>query len=236
MAMNKNNNGFLTPIITDFTFLPKGVGSYFVFYDIKFYQDKFYNDYNIYLPEKIRESVIKRRAEFFSGRLCADMAMNLLGFFNKQVAVSPARVPLWPEGLIGSISHTDNLAIAVVAHVDTLTLIGVDLEIRNPEVFISIADQFTSTQEQIYLQTTEMPYDLALLITFSAKESLYKALWPEVNAFFDFSAAAIINIDINTQKFHLRLTTSLTNKFQSGTVFSGNYCLFEENVITLIAN
>lgn len=234
--MKKNSNVFLVPIVHDFSFLPSGMSSYCVYYDREYYQDHFFTYYSIDFPEKIKKSVIKRRAEFFAGRLCANKAMNLLGVLNKQVAISPARAPLWPNGLTGSISHTDNYAIAIVGSVDNVSLIGVDMEMRHPEVFIDIADQFTSAQERFFLQKTEIPYDLTLLITFSAKESLYKALWPEVNYFFDFSAAEIINIDNRTKTFQLKLTESLTKKRPSGTVFSGKYDIIQETIITIIAN
>jgi len=234
--MKKNSNVFLTPIVHDFSFFPSGIRSYCVYYDRKYYQDHFFTDYSIDFPEEIKNSVIKRRAEFFAGRLCANKAMNFLGVLNKQVAISPTRAPLWPDGLMGSISHTGNYAIAIVASVDKVSLIGVDMEMRHPEVFLCISDQFTSAQERFFLQKKEIPYDLALLITFSAKESLYKALWPEVNSFFDFSAAEIINIDNHNQAFQLKLTNSLTKKFQSGAVFSGKYYIIEETIITIIAN
>lgn len=99
------------------------------------------------------------------------------------VAASTERAPLWPTGVLGSISHTDNFAISAVGSAKKIAFIGIDVEVRQQEIFIDIANEFTSSIEQNYLLSLALPYDISLLIVFSAKESLFKALWPTVKSF-----------------------------------------------------
>src|SRR5205814_2684364 len=66
-------------------------------------------------PPILIQAVPKRRAEFFAGRLCAMLAIEELCGMAHAVPVKPDRSPSWPEGLLGSITHTDHRALAVVA-------------------------------------------------------------------------------------------------------------------------
>ena len=72
-------------------------------------------------------------------------------------------------------------------------------------------------------------------IIFSAKESLFKCLYPEVKKYFDFKAARMIEVDFSTKTFQLELTETLTPFLRQGKKFEG---LFDKNnnmVFTLIA-
>ncbi|EPQ5777171.1 4'-phosphopantetheinyl transferase superfamily protein [Citrobacter koseri] len=61
--------------------------------------------------------------------------------------------------------------------------IGIDIENFIPEIIRNTADMFTTKKEQKYLIKSGIDYNIALLIAFSAKESLYKALYPTVRIF-----------------------------------------------------
>jgi 4'-phosphopantetheinyl transferase EntD len=73
-----------------------------------------------------------RRVEFLSGRLYARKALIALGREPTEIPIAADRGPQWPEGLVGSITHTlgatGGWATAVVTDVATLSSLGVDLE------------------------------------------------------------------------------------------------------------
>ena len=61
----------------------------------------------------LSSSVTKRVAEFTAGQICASRALARQGYSAK-VPGRSRRIPVWPAGICGSISHTDTLACAIV--------------------------------------------------------------------------------------------------------------------------
>ena len=72
--------------------------------------------------------VEKRLAEFTHGRYCARSAMKLLGSSPVPIGKGPYREPVWPGGIIGSISHTEGSAAAAVANSTEMVAVGLDME------------------------------------------------------------------------------------------------------------
>jgi 4'-phosphopantetheinyl transferase EntD len=84
------------------------------------------------LPALARASESRKR-EFVAGRQCAENAMAQLGETGR-VGIRSDRSPAWPKGIVGSISHTDELVWAAVASSETTLSLGIDAEkIVDPE-------------------------------------------------------------------------------------------------------
>ncbi len=60
---------------------------------------------------------------------------------------------------------------------------GIDIEMLAPGTMRETATIFTDTKEQSLPHNCGIPYETALLIAFSVKESLFKALYPEAGCF-----------------------------------------------------
>ena len=56
-----------------------------------------------------------RLAEFRHGRACARLALGRIGAGAHDIPVGASREPIWPTGVVGSISHAGTAAAAVVA-------------------------------------------------------------------------------------------------------------------------
>ena len=112
---------------------------------------------------------------------------------------------------------------------------GIDIEMFDASAMRETAEMFTSPEERRLLAACGLAYETALLIVFSAKESLFKALYPEVKCFFGFEAARIRRIDTAAQSFTLELTQLLMPERKQGCQFNGQYLIEENRVITLIA-
>jgi len=124
----------------------------------------------------------KRYNEFIHGRWCARQAMQLAGVAPVAIDKGPNREPVWPEKVAGSISHTKQFAGAVIASTDDYTGIGLDMESAAPleeKLFKAIC-----LPEETAL-FGETPGQQAKLL-FSAKEAIYKCLWPSVQRYIDF--------------------------------------------------
>jgi len=139
-----------------------------------------------------------RHREFMHGRACARAALTAMGFPDPVIPVGAGRAPVWPDGIVGSISHCGDVAAAAVARREEIGGLGIDLETAEP------LDKQTMTivcreTEQSWLRHSDDALQLAKLI-FSAKESIYKCIWPIVSHFVDFQDIGI-QIEADTNSF-----------------------------------
>jgi 4'-phosphopantetheinyl transferase EntD len=147
--------------------------------------------------------------------------------------MSVDRAPVWPPGVIGSISHNQLLAGAAVAKSTSLIGIGIDLEVMG-RVKGELA-RFIRTPEDLKTHNSYNESEL-LTIIFSAKESLYKALYPIVKCFFGFEAAAVREVDHLNCTFKIDLLKNLSDSLgPSGRFqFEGHFKIIEKNCLTVL--
>jgi 4'-phosphopantetheinyl transferase EntD len=120
----------------------------------------------------------KRCREFAVGRACAREALRRLGFPGV-IGRGKDRCPVWPEGVVGSITHCEGFCAAAVGPANRFAGIGIDAE-RIRELDSSVA-RIVCTPAELdahgalnpLLQGTD-----AALLTFCAKEAFYKAWYP----------------------------------------------------------
>jgi 4'-phosphopantetheinyl transferase EntD len=155
-------------------------------------------------PEEARfvaNAVEKRRREFLVGRACAHNALSELGAAPAALLPGPDRVPIWPPGYAGSITHTDRYCAAAVARSDTkIQTIGIDLEPAEdlPE---DIRETVCRAEERAWIAgfPTEQQGLLARAI-FSAKECAFKAQFPITRTMLEFDEIEVA-IDLAREVF-----------------------------------
>jgi 4'-phosphopantetheinyl transferase EntD len=128
-------------------------------------------------PEEARlvqRAVAKRRREFAGGRQCARRALAELGIRDFPLLVGEDRFPLWPRGVVGSITHADDFCAAVATPLAVCRGIGVDVEKRG-RIEAALEREICTDEELRWLRSRPKSRraDLATLI-FSAKEAFYK--------------------------------------------------------------
>jgi enterobactin synthetase component D len=132
-----------------------------------------------------------RQPSFVGGRLALRKAAEQLGQPVPGPILPDARgTPLLPAALSGSISHKRDLAIGMVSAASHGTL-GVDLEDYGPQR-LGIAESVLRPEELAEL--AELPDArrwIALLVRFSIKESIYKAVDPFVRRYVGFHEAFV---------------------------------------------
>jgi 4'-phosphopantetheinyl transferase EntD len=119
----------------------------------------------------------KRREEFRLGRAAAHEALRkLLGGSPGPVLQGERGEPLWPPGVVGAIAHAQGVAAAVVAKREDAAGVGLDLESSERRVDPRAAKRICRPAELAWVN--EIPADTAarMLLLFSAKESVYKAV------------------------------------------------------------
>ena len=141
------------------------------------------------LPEELAclspRAIEKRRREFAAGRHAVRQAMALAGLPVSPVPVGEDRAPVWPEGVVGGITHTTSCAIAAVGRRGPVQSVGIDVEEDTP-LKEKLLGEICLPGEIAWLNTQADPLRLAKLI-FSAKEAAYKAQYPFSRTLFGFS-------------------------------------------------
>lgn len=170
----------------------------------------------------IDNAVAKRRREFSTGRW---LAKKLLAEADHETAALPSdpdRVPRWPDGILGSISHDDGLCVAVVSRANGIAGIGVDVELSAP-LEEGLWSLIMRPEEQVECGACA-PGAYAKLL-FSAKEAIYKAVYPERRNFLEFLDVRA-HIDQERQTFFSQIQEDRVDGFYfiaDGHVFSGAY-------------
>ena len=143
----------------------------------------------------------KRKAEHLAGRIAAAHALP----DHTVPGIGPSGEPLWPEGVSGSITHSGTQAMAVAVRYPD-ALVGIDCEAILPDREArEIQDGIINAQEAMCLTRSGYPFALALTLAFSAKESLFKAFFPQVNTYMGFEWARVTELTEKT------ITLALSN-------------------------
>lgn len=128
-----------------------------------------------------------QRAETLAGRKAAGIALQQLGLVPAEIPADPDGVPLFPRGVVGSISHKHGQAVAAVARIGPLGL-GVDLERDHASDELALRDEVLTTRERARSALLEQSAGVASIATLvlSAKEAAYKAIFPITRVWFTF--------------------------------------------------
>ncbi|MFC3614317.1 4'-phosphopantetheinyl transferase [Lutimaribacter marinistellae] len=148
--------------------------------------------YDVY-PEEIAAlggAVDKRRREFAAGRMAARLALRDLGAPAMAVPVGDDRAPIWPPGLVGSITHTDVACLAVAAWEGEVAMLGLDLEPDQPLDEDLVREICTETERDWLAEQTQP--GLAAKVIFSAKEAVYKAQYTRSRTLFGFDTLHVM--------------------------------------------
>lgn len=141
----------------------------------------------------------KRIDDFVLGRYNAVQALQMLGIARQPIPMGSSREPVWPNDCVGSISHTEGLAGAIVA--SSLTYGGLGLDIERYQNLDSMATQFCTIHE--LENHRELPAKTQYLnIVFGAKEAIYKCIWPTVRRFISFKDVQL-SIDTSCNQFQV---------------------------------
>jgi 4'-phosphopantetheinyl transferase EntD len=167
----------------------------------------------------ISRAVPLRQAEFAGGRLAARLAQQRLGRTAWPVPMGADRAPQWPPGLHGSITHAAGLCLAIVTDDPEVLGLGVDLEAAG-NLRDDVAAEILSDHER----------GQCALSVFSAKETVFKALYPLVGRMFGFDA---VRITLTASEFTAELRQTL-GPLTAGVRLSGGLSVAEGTILTTL--
>jgi 4'-phosphopantetheinyl transferase EntD len=154
---------------------------------------------------RVARAVEKRRREFTTARVCARLALAQLGVPPLPIGTGERGEPLWPPGVVGSITHTEGYRASAVARASDILTIGVDAE-PNAPLPDGVLAEIARPDELPDL--VGLDHEFAEIhwgrLLFSAKESVYKAWYPLAKRWLGFEDATV-TIDPAAGTFDARL-------------------------------
>lgn len=133
------------------------------------------------LPDELgiaREMTLQRSLEFASGRHEGRLALAAIGQPPASIPMGAGGEPIFPQGVVGSLSHTSRHAAALVSRAHRHASVGVDVGdtrtlgkaaarlMTTAEIALVTAKGWASTEAQ------------AQNVVFGAKEALFKCQYP----------------------------------------------------------
>ncbi len=176
----------------------------------------------------IARSVDKRRREFTTVRHLARTALAGLGVRPGPILPGERGAPVWPPGVVGSMTHCAGFRGCAVARTGDLRSIGIDAEPAGPlpeGVLDAIA--LPAERDAVAAAGPGVPWDRLL---FSAKESVYKAWFPLTHRFLDFGEARV-----ELHPTGVFTATVLTARAGEPGGFTGRWICRDGLVVTAIA-
>lgn len=186
-------------------------------------------------PEEARhvqKAVLKRVEEFAAGRLCARLLLREFGIENFAIEVGAHRQPLWPETLVGSITHTTGFCAAVVAPKKCLRSVGIDTEIAG-RVKAELWRGICTPSETAWLRALPKAKQLAAAtLIFSAKEAFYKCQYALTRERLGFHDVTVELREWSEKRgaFTIVANRSLALDVHAATPLQGQYLFHEQFV------
>jgi enterobactin synthetase component D len=186
-----------------------------------------------------RDRAARRQADFLGGRHCARESLRACApeLADTPIGVGRHREPLWPAGIVGSIAHASSYVVAAAARRRDARAVGIDvapwLDDAAPQRIgssIAVADELEAIRHDDWSLARR------LTLVFSAKESIYKALFPLAQCVFGFEHARLGNIepdDAISGRFDAHLTMPLAH-LPANMPLSGRYECRDDAVLTTL--
>ncbi|HEX3789543.1 MAG TPA: 4'-phosphopantetheinyl transferase superfamily protein [Pseudonocardiaceae bacterium] len=191
------------------------------------------------LPEEesiVARAVAKRRREVTNARSCARRALRELTGPDQPAPAIPRGEkgePVWPAGVVGSMTHTAGYCAAVVASATRVRSVGIDAEVHGelPDGVLRYIGFGAELDQLAGLPAAGVWWDRVL---FSAKESVYKVWFPLTRRWLGFEDAAV-TLDPAEGTFRAKiLVDGSTPEGPPLTELAGRFLVREGFVLTVI--
>jgi 4'-phosphopantetheinyl transferase EntD len=179
----------------------------------------------------------KRLEEFAGGRLCARSALGELGLRDIALRRNADRAPDWPDGVVGSITHTIGFCGAVVGSRERFAGLGIDAEIVarvTPDVW---AQALTADDIMRISGLSPSERERSAAVIFSAKEAFYKCQFGVTGAWLDYGDVSIelVSETPGAGTFLVRSATVAARRVVGNFVARGRYRVADALVLSGVA-
>ena len=175
----------------------------------------------------IARAVETRRREFATGRACAHRALRRLGTGSVAIPSGERGEPVWPAGVVGSITHCRGYRACAVARAQDVRSVGIDAEVHEP-LPEGVLEQIAFGRERAMVVAGRGGAIHLDRLLFSAKEAVYKVWFPLTRRWLGFEDAELaIDADAGTFRARLLVPGPMTE-------LAGRWCVEDGLVATAI--
>lgn len=151
---------------------------------------------------------------FAMGRMAARSTLETLGAAPRPLLRGGHGEPLWPEGYLGSISHTRGLGLAAAVQATVAKAIGIDVELSERRPNPDILKRIATSAEQNWIDRSGIDPSLGALQLLSAKEAVYKAFYPLTGVALNFMD---VSLERKGDSYIAALTRNIGTNHPAGT-------------------
>lgn len=176
----------------------------------------------------VERAVATRQREYATGRALARILLARLGRPGVALPPGPDRLPRWPEGYVGSITHCSTHVAVAVAEDARLRSIGCDVE---PALALprEVVDRVLTRAERAALRGDE-PWSDRLV--FCAKEAAYKAQFPLTRQLLDFQD---VEVEVDWSRGSFRATVRWPSLLPGvGPILDGRFTVSDGLIATAV--
>jgi 4'-phosphopantetheinyl transferase EntD len=166
----------------------------------------------------VGRAVEKRQREFATTRHCARLALAELGVPAGPILPGVRGAPVWPDGIVGSMTHCPGYRAAAVGRTSEVAGIGIDAEVHGPlpDGVLKLVSSESEREHLAGLAWSRPSVQWERLL-FSAKEAVYKVWSPRTGEWLGFEEAEV-SFDPVAETFTARVLvpgpfTTLTGRF-----------------------
>ena len=179
----------------------------------------------------IEHAVARRQQEFIAGRICARQALERLGIATGPLRKQPNGSIAWPDGIMGTLSHSEIWCGAAIVRHSAAAGIGFDIE-TVARIRENLWRRILTREERAWLDgQPEAATQARVALIFSAKEALYKCIAELLERRIGFMDAVIIP-DPQQGSFAVRLNEPVAAQLPRGLRLQGRFFFFDGAVFT----
>jgi enterobactin synthetase component D len=172
-----------------------------------------------------------RKIDFSTGRYCARKVLETFGKSDVPLLIGSNREPLWPEGYIGSISHSKNLCGAIAGKLDQFRSLGLDIE-ELSRIQPNIINHVCTPDESLFLQQFDAQTQLHYTtLTFAMKEAFYKFQFPITRQYVGFQQ---VEIDPSSPQIEFKIKHPEIARNLAEIKMKASYCTTNEHIVCIV--
>lgn len=149
----------------------------------------------------VASAVESRQREFATGRVIARRLLRRSGRPDGPLLRDQDRVPVWPQGIVGSVTHCEGLCLVAIA--STRVQRGIGLDVEPDEAVRDGVERLVcrgAEHDWVNAAGDAEARSRRVKLIFSIKEATYKAFYPELRTFWSFQDVGV-EVDLEAERF-----------------------------------
>ncbi|TIV61366.1 4'-phosphopantetheinyl transferase superfamily protein [Mesorhizobium sp.] len=204
-------------------------------FDMESYTDDLFDLLGLDRPASLSKAVSIRRAEFLAGRAVAHAALRALGQAAAKIPIGLGGAPLWPSSSAGSITHSHGrCACFAIANANWRAGVDVEALAKGHALDAILSMTINEDERALIARQTVLSLDRLASLVFSAKETLFKALYPVAGRLFGFECAELRMVPRNGQ-LRLHLIQTIGPELLAGQHYDIRFSIAAGHVLTWLA-